>query len=150
MCRHPQNALSASLFGNGNSAHRWRKVAARAHPIPDLVEISHQIFAELLKRLSIYPGRARIRFDHFVGVVHNFLSMLNGFVLVASIASSCFQLHVECSHLTRSLCSDSITESSSLVRIDPPQCSTSVLSPRGFNHLCFSLCIEATGSCSSD
>ena len=72
------------------------------------------------------------------------------FVFVASIASSCFQLHADATTSTRSLCSSSITEPSSLVRIDPPQCSTSVLSPRGFNHLCFSLCIEATGSCISD
>src|SRR6202451_4908122 len=52
-------------------------------------------------------------------------------------------------HLTRSLCSGSITEPSTLVRIVPPQCSTSVLSPRGCDHLCFSLCIRTTGSCSS-
>jgi hypothetical protein len=38
---------------------------------------------------------------------------------------------------------------SSLVRVVPPQCSTSVRSPRGCNHLCFSLCIGTTGSCSS-
>src|SRR4051794_18659633 len=38
---------------------------------------------------------------------------------------------------------------SSLLRIGPPQCSASVLSPRGGRHLCFSLGIGATGSCSS-
>ncbi len=40
-------------------------------------------------------------------------------------------------------------EPSSLVRIGPPQCSASVLLPRNFLRLCFSLCIGATGSCSS-
>src|SRR5207245_10981624 len=39
--------------------------------------------------------------------------------------------------------------SSSLLRIGPPQCSASVLSPRGFRRLGFSLAIRATGSCSS-
>jgi len=38
---------------------------------------------------------------------------------------------------------------SSLLRIGPPQCFASVLSPRGFRRLCFSLDIKATGSCSS-
>src|SRR5262247_4383667 len=38
---------------------------------------------------------------------------------------------------------------SSLLRVGPPQCSASVLSPRGFGRLGFSLLIEATGSCSS-
>src|SRR5438132_13446711 len=40
-------------------------------------------------------------------------------------------------------------EPSSLIRIGPPQCSASVLSPRGFRRLGFSLGIRATGSCSS-
>ena len=38
---------------------------------------------------------------------------------------------------------------SALIRIGPPQCSASVLSPRGFRRLGFSLGIRATGSCSS-
>ena len=38
---------------------------------------------------------------------------------------------------------------SSLLRIGPSQCFASVLSPRGFRRLCFSLDIKATGSCSS-
>jgi hypothetical protein len=63
--------------------------------------------------------------------------------------SSCRQLPQECNDLTRSLCSSPITEPSSLLRIGPPQCFASVLSPHGFRHLCFSLGIEATGSCSS-
>jgi hypothetical protein len=40
-------------------------------------------------------------------------------------------------------------EPSSLLRVGPPQCSTSVRSPRGFRRLGFSLNIRATGSCSS-
>jgi hypothetical protein len=52
-------------------------------------------------------------------------------------------------HLTRSLCSGPITGPSSLIRIGPSQCSTSVRSPHGFNHLHFSLGIGATGSRSS-
>src|ERR1700723_1842118 len=53
--------------------------------------------------------------------------------------SSCLQLFRLCDHLTRPLCSSSITEPSSLVRVGPSQCSASVLSPRGFGRLSFSL-----------
>src|SRR5215469_7245943 len=63
--------------------------------------------------------------------------------------SSCFQLFRSCNRLTRPLCSSPITGPSSLVRVGPPQCSASVLLPRGFGRLRFSLCIGATGSCSS-
>ena len=45
--------------------------------------------------------------------------------------------------LTRSLRSSPITGPSSLLRIGPPQCSASVLSPHGFRRLCFSLIIRA-------
>ena len=40
-------------------------------------------------------------------------------------------------------------EPSSLLRVGPPQCSASVRSPHGCGRLGFSLCIRATGSCSS-
>jgi len=75
-------------------------------------------------------------------------SSLSG-LSVAFIASSCFQLSREGNHLIRSLCSSPITAPSSLLRIGPPQCSASVLSPRGCRHLGFSLDIGATGSRSS-
>src|SRR6516225_2967064 len=68
--------------------------------------------------------------------------MLNG-LSVVRIASSCFQLFRPYDRLTRSLCSSPITGPSSLVLIGPPQCSASVLSPRGFRRLCFSLDIRA-------
>src|SRR6202049_3022686 len=58
-------------------------------------------------------------------------------------ASSCFQLFRPYDRLTRSLRSSPITGPSSLLRIGPPQCSASVLSPRGFRRLCFSLAIGA-------
>ena len=94
--------------------------------------------AELCMRLS--PHTAPIRQTR--------RSSLSG-LSVAFIASSCFQLSREGNHLIRSLCSSPITAPSSLLRIGPPQCSASVLSPRGCRHLCFSLDSGATGSCSS-
>lgn len=73
--------------------------------------------------------------------------MANAFV--ASSVSSYFQLNAECYGLTRTLCSSRITSHHRLLRSYPSQGSASVLSPRGCRHLCFSLVIGATGSCSS-
>jgi hypothetical protein len=47
-------------------------------------------------------------------------------------ASSCFQLCHPYDSLIRPLRSNPITGPSSLLRVGPPQCSASVLSPRGF------------------
>src|SRR6516164_8730856 len=68
--------------------------------------------------------------------------MLNG-LFVVRISSSCFQLFRSYDRLTRPLCSSTITAPSSLLLVGPPQCSASVLSPRGFRRLCFSLAIRA-------
>jgi len=67
---HTQNPLAPSLFRNGNGTHRWRKVASRTHPVPDLVEISLQVGFELLDRLTVHTGRTTIGFNRFVGFVH--------------------------------------------------------------------------------
>jgi len=101
-------------------------------------ELHLRPLAELCMRLS--PHTAPIRQTRH--------SSLNG-LSVAFIASSCFQLSREGNHLIRSLCSSPITAPSSLLRIGPPQCSASVLSPHGCRHLCFSLDSGATGSRSS-
>src|ERR1700739_1884539 len=63
--------------------------------------------------------------------------------------SSCCPLFRVCHSLPRPLCSSPITGPSVLIRVGPPQCSASVLSPRGFGRLGFSLHIGATGSCTS-
>src|SRR5271157_5971981 len=51
-CGHTQDPLSSRLFRNGDGTHRRRKVAARAHSVPDLVEITLQVGFELLDRLT--------------------------------------------------------------------------------------------------
>src|ERR1700730_14382737 len=132
------------FFGNGDGAHRWRKVASRTHPVPKLVEIVPQVGIELLDRLPIHTGRARIGFDRFVSLVHLLLCNIERLVCLSYVSASfCFQLFRPNDRLTRSLRSSPITEPSSLLRIGPPQYSASVLSPRGFRRLCFSLAIGA-------
>ncbi len=67
---------------------------------------------------------------------------MNGLFVVSVdviLSSSCFAKH---DHLTQPLCSSPITAPSSLLRVDPPQPPASVLSPRGFGRLCFSLGIR--------
>ena len=81
-------------------------------------------------------------FDRFVRFVHS--PFLDRERLVCRIrrrhpVSSCFAEH---DHLTRPLCSSPITGPSTLLRVDPSQSPASVLSPRGFRRLCFSLAIR--------
>ena len=56
--------------------------------------------------------------------------------------SSCCQLCRTYDCLTRPLRSSPVTEPSSLIQAGPPQANASVLSPRGFLPLCFSLSID--------
>ena len=70
---HPQKPLPATLFRNGDGTHRWRKVASRAHPVPEFVEVVSQLGFELLDRLSIHPGPTGIGPDRLVGFVNQLL-----------------------------------------------------------------------------
>src|SRR5215472_15393159 len=147
--RHTQNPFTSTLFGNGDGAHRWWEVASRAHPVPDLVQVPCQVCFELLDRLLVHSGRPTIGFDRFIRFVHQALIDVERFVCRmhrVHPVSSCF---AKCDRLTRPLCSSPVTEPSLLLRVGPPQCSASVLSPRGFGRLSFSLNIGASGSCSS-
>jgi len=147
--RHSQNPFTSTLLGDGDSSYRRRKVASRTHPIPDLVEIPRQVGLKLLDRLLIHTGRSAIGFHRLLGFEHH--PLIDFERLVCRMhqdhpVSSCF---ASCDRLTRPLCSSPITGPSSLLRVGPPQCSASVLSPRGFSRLCFSLATGATGSRSS-
>ena len=78
---------------------------------------------------------------------HRPFSMVNAFVALKRF----FLLPVERSMqpLDPPLSLQPHYQPSSLVRIGPPQCCASVLSRRGFRHLCFSLDVATTGSRSS-
>jgi len=67
---HTQNPFTSRLLGYGDGTHRRRKVASRAHPIPELVEIALQVGFELLNGHLIHTGRTLIGFDRFVSLVH--------------------------------------------------------------------------------
>src|SRR5271166_551352 len=139
---HTQNPFASVLLWNGDGANRWWKVGSRAHPVPDLVEVTLQVGFELLNRLTIHAGRTLAGFDRFIRLVH--APLLDHEGLVCHIrrrhpVSSCCKRH---DNLTRPLRSSPITGSSPLLRADPSQSAASVLSPRGFCRLCFSLGIS--------
>src|SRR5215470_14564356 len=50
-------------LGDLDRTHRRRKIAARAHPVPDLVQVAPQIFLELRHGLPVHPGRAAVLLD---------------------------------------------------------------------------------------
>ncbi len=56
-------AFPPVAFGYLHRPHRRRKVAARRHPIPDLVEIVFQIPLKLRNRLLVDPCRSLVRLD---------------------------------------------------------------------------------------
>ena len=51
-----------------NRAHRWREVASRGEPIPELVEVVLEVSLELLNRLLIHAGRALVGLDPQIGL----------------------------------------------------------------------------------
>ena len=56
-------------MATARTACRW-KVAARTHPVPDLVEVAFQIGIELIERLPIYTSCTLVGFDRFICFVH--------------------------------------------------------------------------------
>src|SRR6516225_5132162 len=57
-----------SSLGDLHALHWWRKVAARRHAIPELVEIVFQISLKLLNRLIIDTSCSPVRFHPFVRI----------------------------------------------------------------------------------
>ena len=69
---HPENSRSSGL-GDLNRLHRRRKVRARGHPVPDLIQVAPQILFEILDRAPIHPGRALVSLDSLVRLPHQLL-----------------------------------------------------------------------------
>ena len=68
---HAENPGSRAVrFRYFHRFDRGREVAARGHPVPDLIEIPLQIGLEVLNRLPVRPWRAFIGFHFQPGVPH--------------------------------------------------------------------------------
>lgn len=120
-------------------------VTAGGHPVPELIEVVLQTFLEALDRLPVDPRSTTVGFDQPVRFYNELLRYLVRFRFLQSVPP--FRLTSRESSVTRPLRSAPITGVSSLLRVDPPLCRASILSPlRGASRLGFSLCIAATGS----
>jgi hypothetical protein len=144
-----QDPFAPTLLGNGDSANRRRKVASRAHPVPDPVEVTLQVGFERLDRLPVHTGSALAGLDRFICIVHS--PLIDHKRLVCRIrrrhpVSSWFKRY---DHLIRPLRSSPITAPSSLLRVSPPQLPASVLSPCGGVPLVLLPWHQQAGSCSS-
>jgi hypothetical protein len=127
----------------------WRigELAARRQPVPDLVQIVLQVRLEVRQRLFIHPAVPALAFTALKPSYTSHLSMTNGFVVLIGFLLLPVEPRTRRPDPTPLLRPH--YQPSSLVRIGPSQCFASVLSPRGFYHLRFSLHIGTTGSRSS-
>ena len=64
--RYAQLPLPTICFRYLHRPHRRRKVAARRHPIPDLVQVPFQVSFEIRYRLLVDPCRSVVRFYSFI------------------------------------------------------------------------------------
>jgi site-specific DNA recombinase len=65
-CRDSQRTPPTTLLGDLHAPDGRREIAARRHPIPNLVQIAFQVGLESRQRLTIYPRRSSIRSDPLV------------------------------------------------------------------------------------
>jgi hypothetical protein len=61
--RHSQRPRTSaiSFLGDLHPSHRSRKVTARGHPIPDLVQVLLQILVKICDRFPVYSCRSLVR-----------------------------------------------------------------------------------------
>ncbi len=74
--RNTEEARTSVALRNLDAPHWWRKVGARGHSIPDLVEIALQVFVEHFQRFPIHPSRASVCFDPLVRLPNELLGYI--------------------------------------------------------------------------
>jgi hypothetical protein len=142
--RNTQGTHAPAFLGYFHPANCFRMVAARRHPVPELIEVILQAFLKALDRLPVDPSRSPICFDQLIRFQDQSFRYLVRFRFLQSVPP--FRLTSGESSVTQPLCSAPITGVSSLVRVDPPLCRASILSLLRGLRLRFSLAIAATGS----
>ena len=68
-----QRPLAATLLGYFHSADRRRKVTARGHSIPQLIQIVLQASLKAFNRLPIDPSSSSVALDRLKRYPHKFL-----------------------------------------------------------------------------
>lgn len=108
--------------------HRRRKIASRAHPVPDPIEILAQILIEIRQRLLVYSRATSVRFHlpiRFPYIAFSYTKRLGSLHIDHPLAGC----PMDKDPMTTPLRSSPITGPSSLLQASPPLCSASVLGP---------------------
>ena len=135
-------------LGNFHPPHGTRHVAARGHPIPQLVEAVGQVLFEPPDGLAVDACRAPAGLHSLVGLPHLTFADGEGPLWFRPDPPTCVAARgcrVVLGRMGQPLCF-SHYEPSSLLRADPPPCPASVLSRSWGLHLRFFLRTGATGS----
>lgn len=139
--RNPERALTTAFLWNQNFLHGRRKVASRAHPIPNPVQVIPEVSLKQRDRFLIHASGTCISAHEPPGTPYQPFRNIKRFAVL--VRSSPCGLALDAGPITRPLRSGSITEPSSLLRVDPslmPRLGTLGLV---FVHLAFSLRIDA-------
>ena len=84
---HAENPGSRAMrFRYFHRLDRGREIAARGHPVPDLIEVTLQTGLEVLDRLLVHSRRALVGFHFQPGALHlllRYLKRLAGRFLLA-------------------------------------------------------------------
>ena len=75
--RNAQRARAAVVLRDLDEPHGRRKVRARRHPIPDLVEIALQVLLERRQRLAIHARSSSVRLHPLIRFPHELLRNLH-------------------------------------------------------------------------
>jgi len=143
--RDPQRTKFSLSFRNENLPDRLGVITPRAHPIPQRVEIFPQAVLERLDVFLIHTRRAIVGCHVLPGLPDETLGYLEGF----GFGQRIIPVHGCRAALNRTrscLRSTAITAPSSLLRMTPPLCCASVLSPLRGLRLSFFLIIATTAS----
>jgi hypothetical protein len=139
-----QRSDSAVTLRYQNRPDRWRKVGARRHAIPDLVEIVLEVSLKLCNRQGVDPCCAFACLHSKIRLPNDLLGNSKWSCLIQGLLPKLVDPQMQLSNPTPLL--RPRYQASSLLRVGPPLCPASVLwLLRGFR-LSFSLYIEATGS----
>src|SRR5271165_2891385 len=138
---NPQLPLPAVCLRYLHRPHRRRKVAARRHPIPDLVQVPFQVPFEIRNRLLVDACRSLIGSYPFIRFLH--LPLRNHKRLCLDHRLLPLLVGPLTSAPQHNPFAPPVSRTSQLLRVVPPLDSVSVLSPLWFFHLSFSVCIGA-------
>jgi hypothetical protein len=143
--QNPKRARLAITLWYVDPPHRWRKVAARRHTIPESVEVVPKISLKVRNRLAVYASRPLAGSNPLIGFPTSLFGMSYGFALSMRVLPSPVALRPELNNATPSLQPHYRTFITTTGCSAPvPRVGTLILI--GSTYLDFSLSIGATGS----